>query len=63
LAQLIGWLYGFNTLGADGGAFLAGWFLIGTFGFDKAIYIGASVQFNGRRRRPAVGPWCRQGRR
>ncbi len=45
MAQLIGWLYGFNTLGADGGAFLGGWFLIGTFGFDRAIYIGASAQF------------------
>ena len=42
-AQLIGWLYGFNTLGAGVGAFLGGWFLIGTFGFDKTIYIGAAL--------------------
>ena len=42
-AQLIGWLYGFNTLGAGVGAFLGGGFLIGTFGFDKTIYIGAAL--------------------
>ena len=40
-AKLIGWLYGLNTLGASVGAFVGGWFLIGTFGFDSAIYIGA----------------------
>ena len=42
-AQLIGWLYGLNTLGAAVGAFTGGWFLIGTLGFDKAIYIGAAL--------------------
>lgn len=42
-AQLIGWLYGLNTLGAGVGAFVGGWFLIGTFGFDKAIYVGAAI--------------------
>ena len=42
-AQLIGWLYGLNTLGAGVGAFVGGWYLIGTFGFDKAIYVGAAL--------------------
>ena len=42
-AQLIGWLYGLNTLGAGIGAFVGGWFLIGTLGFDKAIYVGAAL--------------------
>ena len=42
-AQLIGWLYGVNTLGAGVGAFVGGWFLIGTLGFDKAIYVGAAL--------------------
>lgn len=42
-AKLIGWLYGLNTLGAGIGAFLGGWFLIGTLGFDKAIYLGAAL--------------------
>lgn len=40
-AQLIGWLYGLNTLGAGVGAFIGGWLLIGTIGFDKAVYVGA----------------------
>jgi spermidine synthase len=40
-AQLIGWLYGLNTLGAGVGAFVGGWFLIGKLGFDKAVYVGA----------------------
>jgi len=40
-AQLIGRLYGLNTLGAGVGAFFGGWFLIGTVGFDKAVYLGA----------------------
>ncbi len=42
-AQLIGWLYGLNTLGAGVGAFFGGWFLIGTVGFDKAVYLGAAI--------------------
>ena len=40
-AKLIGWLYGLNTLGAGVGAFVGGWYLIGSFGFDKAIYVAA----------------------
>ncbi|MBX9946923.1 MAG: spermidine synthase [Reyranella sp.] len=42
-ARLIGWLYGLNTLGAGVGAFVGGWYLIGTFGFEKAIYVGAAL--------------------
>ncbi len=42
-ARLIGWLYGLNTLGAGVGAFVGGWYLIGTFGFDKAVYVGAAL--------------------
>lgn len=42
-AQLIGWLYGLNTLGAAIGAFFGGWYLIGTVGFDKAVYLGALI--------------------
>ena len=42
-ARLIGWLYGVNTLGAGVGAFVGGWFLIGTVGFDRAVQIGAAV--------------------
>ena len=42
-AQLIGWLYGLNTLGAGIGAFFGGWYLIGTVGFDKAVYFGALI--------------------
>jgi spermidine synthase len=42
-ARLIGWLYGLNTLGAGVGAFVGGWYLIGTFGFDNAIYVGAAL--------------------
>ncbi|UYN94986.1 MAG: hypothetical protein KIT25_23710 [Enhydrobacter sp.] len=42
-AQLIGWLYGLNTLGAGVGAFVGGWFLIGTIGFDKAVHVAAAL--------------------
>jgi len=42
-ARLIGWLYGLNTMGAGVGAFVGGWFLIGTLGFDKAVYVGAAL--------------------
>ena len=42
-ARLIGWLYGVNTLGAGVGAFVGGWFLIGTVGFDRAVQIGAAI--------------------
>jgi spermidine synthase len=42
-ARLIGWLYGLNTLGAGVGAFIGGWYLIGTVGFDKAVHVGAAI--------------------
>lgn len=42
-AELIGRLYGLNTMGAAVGAFVGGWFLIGTIGFDKAIQVGAAL--------------------
>lgn len=42
-AKLIGWLYGLNTLGAGVGAFIGGWYLIGTFGFDRAVYVAAML--------------------
>jgi len=42
-ARLIGGLYGVNTLGAGVGAFVGGWFLIGTVGFDRAVQIGAAI--------------------
>jgi spermidine synthase len=37
----IGWLYGVNTLGAAVGAFLAGFYVIGTLGYEVAVYLGA----------------------
>lgn len=39
----IGWLYGINTLGAGLGSFVAGWFLIGTYGYVATIRIAAAV--------------------
>ena len=42
-ARLIGWLYGVNTLGAGIGAFVGGWFLIGTIGFDRSVQVGAAL--------------------
>jgi spermidine synthase len=42
-ARLIGGFYGLNTLGAALGAFAGGWYLIGTWGFDKALYVAACL--------------------
>ena len=42
-AQLIGRLYGVNTMGAGIGAFIGGWVLLGSLGFDVTIYVGAVV--------------------
>ena len=39
--QVIGLLYGINTLGAASGSLFAGYVLIGTFGFNGAVYIAA----------------------
>lgn len=41
--RIIGLLYGINTLGAAAGALIAGFLLIGLFGFDGAIYIAAGL--------------------
>ena len=61
-AKLIGWLYGLNTLGAGVGAFVGGWYLIGTFGFDKAVYVGAALNLVVAVGRPAAGARPRHGR-
>lgn len=42
-AQLIGRLYGVNTLGAGVGAFIGGWVLLGSLGFDATIFVGAAL--------------------
>jgi len=39
--QVIGLLYGINTLGAAAGSLFAGYLLIGEFGFDGTTYIAA----------------------
>lgn len=40
-AARIGWLYGINTLGSGLGTLVSGWYIIGTLGYEKTIYIGA----------------------
>ena len=40
-ASRIGWLYGVNTLGSGLGTLVSGWYLIGTFGYEKTVYLGA----------------------
>ena len=40
-ASLIGWLYGFNTLGSGLGTLISGWYIVGTLGYDKSVYLGA----------------------
>jgi predicted membrane-bound spermidine synthase len=42
-ASEIGWLYAVNTLGAGIGALLAGWWIIGVFGYALAINAGALI--------------------
>jgi predicted membrane-bound spermidine synthase len=37
----IGRLYGVNTLGAAGGALVAGFYMIGTLGYEVAVYLAA----------------------
>lgn len=41
----IGALYGINTLGAAIGAFITGWVLVRSFGFETTLYIGAFLNF------------------
>ena len=40
-ASGIGWLYGINTLGSGLGTLVSGWYIVGTFGYEKTVYIGA----------------------
>ena len=40
-ASRIGWLYGINTLGSGLGTLISGWYIVGTFGYDKTVYLGA----------------------
>jgi spermidine synthase len=44
-ASLIGWLYGFNTLGSGVGTLVSGWYIVGTLGYDKTVYLGALFSF------------------
>ena len=39
-ASLIGWLYGFNTLGSGLGTLISGWYIVGTLGYAKSVYLG-----------------------
>ena len=43
----IGWLYGVNTLGASVGALVAGFYVIGTLGYEVAVYLGAMLNLLG----------------
>ena len=40
-ASRIGWLYGINTLGSGLGTLVSGWYIVGTLGYDKTVYLGA----------------------
>jgi spermidine synthase len=40
-ASRIGWLYGVNTLGSGLGTLISGWYIVGTFGYEGTVYIGA----------------------
>lgn len=42
-ARRISLLYGINTLGAAVGALLTGWFVVGTFGMELTLIIGAGL--------------------
>ncbi|MDX2161898.1 MAG: fused MFS/spermidine synthase [bacterium] len=42
-AKSISRVYAINTLGAGIGSFVTGWVLIGTLGYDGALYIGAAL--------------------
>jgi spermidine synthase len=41
-ASLISWLYGLNTLGSGLGTLVSGWYIIGTLGYEKTVYLGAA---------------------
>ncbi len=40
-ASRIGWLYGVNTLGSGLGTLISGWYIVGTLGYEKTVYLGA----------------------
>ena len=41
-ASSIGWLYGFNTLGSGVGTLVSGWYIVGTLGYARTVYLGAA---------------------
>lgn len=42
-APRIGWLYGINTLGSGVGTFVGGWYIVGTLGYERTVYLGAAL--------------------
>ncbi len=40
-ASRIGWLYGVNTLGSGLGTLISGWYVVGTLGYERTVYLGA----------------------
>jgi predicted membrane-bound spermidine synthase len=42
-AGRIGWLYGINTLGAAAGTLVGGFWLVGSFGFERSLQVGAAL--------------------
>jgi predicted membrane-bound spermidine synthase len=42
-AGRIGWLYGVNTLGAAAGTLIGGFWLVGSIGFEAALWVGAGL--------------------
>jgi spermidine synthase len=47
IGGVVGSLYGWNTLGAASGAFVATWLLLPRFGLEGSLWIGAAVTFAG----------------
>jgi predicted membrane-bound spermidine synthase len=41
--RLIGRLYAINTVGSAIGALVAGWYLVGSLGFERAAYVGGAI--------------------
>ncbi len=42
-APRIGLLYGVNTLGSGLGTLIGGWYIIGTLGYERTVYLGAAL--------------------
>lgn len=42
-APKLGLLYGINTLGSGLGTLLTGWYIIGTWGYERTLYLGAGL--------------------